>query len=160
PSVILENRRIYAKKGPFDPAAGRAPFGAAAVVRDGTDVTLVSYSGTLHETLAAADLWAAYGIQAEVIGLRPLVPLDVDTVRLSARKTGAVLVTHEDHGFISVSSELLAQLSCGFSREEAARIRVGRLTAPQQPSPVRGDEWSQWWRANAAQIASTAADLI
>jgi pyruvate/2-oxoglutarate/acetoin dehydrogenase E1 component len=160
PTIILENRRIYAKKGPVDPTGPRAPFGHAAVVRDGTDVTLVSYSGTLHEALAAADLLAAGGVEAEVIDLRTLVPLDVATVRRSALKTGAVLVAHEDHGFISVSSELLAQLSCGFSGEEAGRVRFGRVTAPQRPSPVRGDEWRQWWCANAEQIASSATDLI
>ncbi len=160
PSVILENRRIYGKRGRVDVDAPRIPFGSAVVRRQGSDITLVSYSATVYETLDAAELLAAEGIEAEVIDLRTLVPLDVGTVRDSAIKTGAVLIAQEDHGFASIASELLAQLACGLSVRDLAQVRMARLTAPQTPSPWNSSQWLEWFGASAAGIAKSASALL
>jgi acetoin:2,6-dichlorophenolindophenol oxidoreductase subunit beta len=71
------------------------PLGKADIKREGSDVTIVTYSGMVHRALKAADELSAQGISAEVVDLRTLVPLDVETVVASAKKTGALLIVHE-----------------------------------------------------------------
>ncbi len=114
------------------------PLGAAAVVRDGTDVTILSWSAATQLALSAADDLAAAGIDAQVVDLRSLVPLDVETIAAAVSSTGRAVVVHE------------APLTGGFGAELTATIQeecfyelqapIVRVTAPDTPYPLAGVE--------------------
>ncbi|MBU2581313.1 MAG: alpha-ketoacid dehydrogenase subunit beta [Alphaproteobacteria bacterium] len=87
------------------------PFGKAAVVRKGTDVTIVGVGMGVHHSLKAADKLAAQGVSAEVIDLRTLVPLDRDTVFNSVAKTGRLIVVDEDYKSYGVTGEIIATIA-------------------------------------------------
>ena len=97
PVLFIENLPTYRTPVPgVLPAADfRVPLGKAAVQREGTDVTVISYARLAGEARAAAEAVAATGISAEVIDLRTIAPWDRETVLASARKTGRVLIVHE-----------------------------------------------------------------
>ena len=124
PVIFLEPKRIY--NGPFDgdpekPAAGwgehhkgevppghyRVPIGSAEVVREGGDVTVITYGTMVHVAEAAV---TASGIGAEVIDLRSMVPLDIDTLAASVQKTGRCVVLHEATRTAGFGAELTAQI--------------------------------------------------
>lgn len=87
------------------------PFGKAAIVREGTDVTIVSVAMGVHNGLKAADKLAAQGISAEVVDLRTLVPLDRDTVFNSVKKTGRLIVVDEDYNSYGLTGEIIATIA-------------------------------------------------
>ncbi len=87
PVVFIENRQMYGMKGPKPPADYLLPLGKAKVVREGTDVTIVSVSRMVHEAVAAAEALAQRGVSAEVIDLRTVAPLDKETILASLSKT-------------------------------------------------------------------------
>ena len=87
PVVFIENRQLYGMKGPKPPADYLLPLGKAKVVRQGTDLTVVSVSRMVHEAVAAAESLAQRGISAEVIDLRTVAPLDKETILASLSKT-------------------------------------------------------------------------
>ncbi|HEY6562471.1 MAG TPA: alpha-ketoacid dehydrogenase subunit beta [Polyangiaceae bacterium] len=107
------------------------PIGKAAVRRDGTDVTLISYAKTVHTCQEAAEALSAEGVSAEVIDLRSLKPLDEATVLASVRKTGRAVVVHEAAAPCGVGAEIAALLAQkAFS---ALRAPIVRLTGPDAP---------------------------
>ena len=87
------------------------PFGKAAVVREGTDVTIVGVAMGVHNGLKAAEKLAAQGISAEVVDLRTLVPLDRDTVFNSVKKTGRLIVVDEDYNSYGLTGEIIATIA-------------------------------------------------
>ncbi len=108
------------------------PIGKAAVLRGGTDVTLVSYAKTVHKCLEAANALQEQGVSAEVIDLRSLKPLDEDTVLASVRKTGRAIVVHEASAMCGVGAEISAIVAeKAFS---ALKAPVVRLTGPDAPA--------------------------
>lgn len=125
PVIFFEPKRLYraVKEAlPSDPDF-MVPIGQAAVRREGTDVTLVSYGASMLETAQAAEEMARAGISAEVIDLRTLMPWDRDTVFESVRKTGRVVVIAEAPGMASLVSEVTASI---------AESLLDRLYAPPQ----------------------------
>jgi acetoin:2,6-dichlorophenolindophenol oxidoreductase subunit beta len=94
PVIFLEHKRLYSVKGP-EPEEEAVPLGEAAVVREGADLTLVSVMKGVIDGLAAADRLAADGVDAEVIDLRTLRPLDVETVLDSVAKTNRLVAVEE-----------------------------------------------------------------
>ena len=94
PVLFFEHKRLYGTKGP-DANGEALPLGRAAVVREGTDVTLVSAMKGVHDCLDAADRLAEQGVSAEVVDLRTIRPPDVETVARSVRKTNRVVVVEE-----------------------------------------------------------------
>ena len=136
PVVYLENKRITAKRGPVPAGDHVVPLGSAAVRRPGADLTIVTYSVmTLHAEKACARL-AEMGIDAELIELRSLVPLDLDTVLSSVVRTGRVVVAHEAWEFGGFGAELAAAITAeAFDRLRAAPVRVGAAHAPIPFSP-------------------------
>jgi pyruvate/2-oxoglutarate/acetoin dehydrogenase E1 component len=96
PVVFFEHKGLFASKGPPAPADHVVPLGEAAVVRDGTDVTVVALASTVPVALGAAEQLAADGISAEVVDLRCLVPLDVATVLESLGRTSRLVVVEEN----------------------------------------------------------------
>jgi pyruvate dehydrogenase E1 component beta subunit len=110
PVVFLEHKLLYPTRGPVPEEQYTIPFGRAEIKRAGTDVTIVATGLMVSKSLAAADLLAAEGIEAEVVDPRTLVPLDKATIIESVKKTGRLVVVHE------------AVKRCGFGAEVAGVI--------------------------------------
>jgi 2-oxoisovalerate dehydrogenase E1 component beta subunit len=122
PVIFLEPKRVYrASRAEVPEEAYTLPIGKAAIDREGTDVTVITYGAMLHEARQAADLLAENDISAEVIDLRSLVPLDEETILESVRKTGRVVIVHE------------AARTCGFGGELAAVIAEKALLHLEAP---------------------------
>jgi pyruvate/2-oxoglutarate/acetoin dehydrogenase E1 component len=113
--------------------AGPVDIDRAVVRRPGRDVTLVTYGGTLFKTLAAADALAAQGIDAEVIDLRTLRPLDMDAVLASVRKTRRIVVVDEGWRSGSLSAEILARIAESALYDLDAPVR--RVCSAEVPMP-------------------------
>lgn len=107
------------------------PIGKAAVVREGSDLTLATLSGTVLPAVAAADQLARDGISVEVVDLRSVVPLDVETVAQSVGKTGRLLVVDEDYLSFGLSAELVTRvMESGVRVESFARHAVPDVPIP------------------------------
>ena len=107
------------------------------MVREGSDVTVVTYSNMVNIALEVAAVLAEDGVAVEVIDLRSLVPLDVDTIAASARKTGVVLAAHESWTFGGFGAEILAQVREAIPDQAALRTyRLGARSAPIPFSPT------------------------
>jgi pyruvate dehydrogenase E1 component beta subunit len=111
PVIVFEHVLSYNLEGELDPAVTAVDLDRAAIRRAGSDVTLVTYGGSLTKTLAAAAELAALGVEAEVIDLRTLRPLDAPAVLDSVRKTHRVVVVDEGWRSGSVAGELLARIA-------------------------------------------------
>jgi pyruvate/2-oxoglutarate/acetoin dehydrogenase E1 component len=128
PVLFVENRRLYGMRG--EPAEDQLPLGKARVAREGADVTVVTWGQMLRECLAAAD---ECDVSLEVVDLRSLVPLDLDTVIASVRKTGHLLVVHEAVQDFGAGAEVAARIADELFDELLAPVR--RLGAPAVPMP-------------------------
>jgi pyruvate dehydrogenase E1 component beta subunit len=110
PVIFLEHKRLYALKGRVPAGEYVIPLGKAGVARCGRDVTIAAWSHMVHRSLEAAERLAAEGIEAEVIDLRSLVPLDLDLLVESARRTNRVLVVQEAVRRGGVASDIASLL--------------------------------------------------
>jgi 2-oxoisovalerate dehydrogenase E1 component beta subunit len=112
PVIFFEPKRIYRQYKEEVPDDGEAlPLDVCYVLRDGKDVTLVSWGATIKETLEAADALAAEGISAEVIDVATIKPLDFDTIHESVTKTGRCVIVHEAPKNVGVGAEIAARLA-------------------------------------------------
>jgi len=111
PVVVFEHVLLYNVEGELDPAIRAVDIDRAAIRRAGGDVTLVTYGGSLPKTLAAAETLAAGGVDAEVVDLRTLRPLDQETVLGSVRKTRRVVVVDEGWRSGSLAGEVIARIA-------------------------------------------------
>ena len=130
PVLFFEHKRLYAVEGDVDGAP--VPLGKANVVREGRDVTLVSAMRGVHECLAAAETLAGQGIDAEVVDLRTLRPLDADTILASLAKTNRVIVVEEGPLTGGWAGELLALVT---ERGLSDLDDAWRITTPDSPIP-------------------------
>ncbi|GAA4713115.1 alpha-ketoacid dehydrogenase subunit beta [Pedococcus ginsenosidimutans] len=137
PVLFYEPKRRYWDKGEVDESAAPRPLLAAKVVREGSDATLVAYGPMVKTCLQAAEAAAAEGKDLEVIDLRTLSPLDLDTVVASVEKTGRTIVVHEASTFLGMGAEIAAALQqrC-FYHLEAPVLRVGGYNLPYPPSKL------------------------
>jgi pyruvate dehydrogenase E1 component beta subunit len=110
PVFVFEHAALYPMEGEVDETAGPGEIGRALVRRDGRDLTIVTFGGSLPKALAAADLLAAAGIAAEVIDLRSLRPLDTGTVLASVARTHRALVVDEGWRTGSFAAEVSARI--------------------------------------------------
>ena len=135
PVVFLSDMTLLHQPGDVDEASDALiPIGQAKVLREGRDVTLVSYAKTLHTCMAAAQVLEAQGVLAEVIDLRSLKPLDMDTVLQSVHRTGRLVVVHEAGPLCGVGAEVAAQVvERAFG---ALKAPVKRVTSPDVPTPA------------------------
>jgi len=111
PVVFIENRLLYGMKGPQPPDDYLVPIGTSAVVRAGSDVTVVSISRMVHDAIAAAERVADHGISVEVIDLRTVAPLDVAPILDSVHKTGRLLIAHEAVVPFGIGAEIAATVA-------------------------------------------------
>jgi pyruvate dehydrogenase E1 component beta subunit len=133
PVFLFEHATLYPMEGELDRSQGRADLTRAAVRREGSDVTLVTYGGSLGKALEAADQLAAEGIEAEVIDLRLLRPLDIGTVLTSLTKTHRVVVIDEAWRTGSFAAEVSAQImERGFDLLDGP---VARVCSAEVPMP-------------------------
>ncbi len=112
PVLFLEPKRIYRIVKQNVPDDGQAlPLDRCFVLRAGTDVTLISWGASMHETLQAADALAAEGISAEVVDVVTIKPLDMETILNSVEKTGRCVIIHEAARTCGVGAEIAAQIA-------------------------------------------------
>ena len=156
PIVFIENRLLYGMKGPRPGADHIVPIGKAAVVRSGTDITLVSVSRMVHEAVAAAEAVAEEGISVEVIDLRTVAPLDMTTILESVHRTSRLAIAHEAVMPFGIGAEIAATVAReGFWDLDAPIERIGALASPAPYAP--GLE--QAWLPNRDDIAATLRRL-
>ena len=142
PVVFIEHRLLYGRKGPQPAADFAVPLGRARVVREGRDVTVVAWSRMLHEVLEVAEVLAGEGIDAEVIDLRTISPLDRDTVIASVAKTTRLVVAHEAVTDFGVGAELAASVAHdAFWHLDAPLRRVGAGFTPAPYAPALERVW-------------------
>lgn len=133
PVLFLMHKALTGVRGEVGGPADYIPFGLARIVREGGDATLIGYGATVRTCVAAAEQLAAEGVSAEVIDLRTLYPLDLETVTASLRKTGRAVMVDESPGYGGVSAEIAASLSeAAFDYLDGPVMRVH---APHSPVP-------------------------
>jgi acetoin:2,6-dichlorophenolindophenol oxidoreductase subunit beta len=151
PVIFCEHKNLYAHETDVPQESYTLPFGEANVVRDGKDATIVTYGMMVHRAVDAADTLAKDGIECEVIDLRTLSPIDMDTVLESVENTGRLVCVDEAHPRCSIASDVSAKVA----QEAFGALKAGiqMVTAPHTPvpfSPVLEDLYIP----TAAQIAS------
>jgi pyruvate dehydrogenase E1 component beta subunit len=150
PIIFLENELLYGSHGPVPKVADwLVPIGKAHIVREGRHATIVSFARGMVYAIEAADVLAKEGIEAEVIDLRTLRPLDLETVLSSVKKTNRLVTVEESWPVCSVGSEICAQ---------AAMQAFDFLDAP--PVKVSGADVPMPYAANLEKLALPSVERI
>ena len=136
PVFVFEHAYLYPMEGEVDETAGPGELGRAAVRREGRDLSVITYGGSLPKALAAADLLAAESIEAEVVDLRSLRPLDTETILTSVAKTHRVLVVDEGWRTGSLAAEVSARIMEGGFYDLDGPVQ--RLCSAEVPMPYAG----------------------
>ncbi|MBF6590717.1 MAG: alpha-ketoacid dehydrogenase subunit beta [Ktedonobacterales bacterium] len=135
PVIFLEPKARYWMREELDLPLSALPLDRARVARAGTDATILAYGPTVHVALAAAETAAGEGTSLEVIDLRSLSPLDMETINASVRKTKRAVVVHEAPVFMGLGAEIAARLMHDLFDVLAAPVeRVGNATVPYPPA--------------------------
>jgi pyruvate/2-oxoglutarate/acetoin dehydrogenase E1 component len=155
PVIFLEHKRLYAVKGP-PPAHETVPLGKAAVVREGSDVTIVSVLRGVRDSLEAAEALADDGIDAEVVDLRSLRPLDHETVLESVAKTNRLVLVEEGTRVGGWAANLLGIVTAEALEEldDAWIISSGDIPAPYSPT------LEDAWLPGALEIAAAVRERL
>jgi pyruvate/2-oxoglutarate/acetoin dehydrogenase E1 component len=131
PVVFLEHKMLYNTKGPVPAGDHTVPLGVADRKRDGRHVTVVGLHTMVLKALQAADRLAAEGIELEVVDPRTLVPLDVQTIIESVRKTGRLIVAHEAYERCGIGAEIVMQvITAAFDALDAPPVRLCGANVP------------------------------
>jgi 2-oxoisovalerate dehydrogenase E1 component len=134
PTVFMEPKALYNDPlaETFVPEGFEVPFGKARFRRDGSDLSIITYGNTTHMCLQAAEkIFSESGKQLEVIDIRSLIPLDKEAILTSVKKTGRVLVVHEDKVFAGFGGEIAAMITQeAFEYLDAPVMRVGSVFTP------------------------------
>src|SRR5947209_3093370 len=131
PVIFIEHEVLYADKGEVPDGDYLVPIGRAEIKRPGTDVTLITYSRSLKPTFAAAERLAGEGIDAEVIDLRTIRPLDLDTLLESVAKTHRAVIVEEDWPYCGLGAGISDRITRrAFDELDAPIHRVTTLDAP------------------------------
>jgi pyruvate/2-oxoglutarate/acetoin dehydrogenase E1 component len=157
PVIFCEHKNLYAHETDVPQESYSIPFAEANVVRDGKDATIVTYGMMVHRAMDAANELAKNGIECEVIDLRTLSPIDMDTVLESVENTGRLICVDEAHPRCSIASDVSAKVAQEAFKSLKAGIQM--VTAPHTPvpfSPVLEDLYIP----TAAQIASAVKRTV
>ena len=143
PVIFLEHKKTYRLiKGDVPDERYNIEFGKAEVRREGTDLTVVSYGLLHHYAVEAAERLSGEGIEAEIIDLRSIYPLDIETVLKSISKTSKVMIVYEDNKFLGVGAEVAAQISENALFElDAPVVRIGGPHVPAMPYAPTLEHW-------------------
>ena len=141
PTLFLENKYLYRRLRAAGPVTlDPIPLGVASVVREGTDVSLITYSAGVSQGLEIAAELDKEGVSVEVVDLRTLVPLDVETVVASVRKTSRAVVLHEAAKRMGYGAEIAATIGEeAFWHLDQPVVRIGALNTPTPTSPTLED---------------------
>jgi acetoin:2,6-dichlorophenolindophenol oxidoreductase subunit beta len=157
PVLFLMHKALSGLRGTVGGPADLIPLGQANISRRGDNVTIVTYGVNVAKCLEAAERLAADGIEAEVIDLRTLYPLDRETVVESVRKTGRAMMVDESAAYGGVSAEIVASIQeAAFDYLDAAVVRI---TAPHAPVP-NGPSLLSAILPNSAVIEAAARKLV
>ena len=157
PVIYLESKPLYRSQQGYVPAGEYVvPIGVANLVRAGGDLSVITYGAMLREALQAAARLAADGIEADVLDLRTLKPLDTAAILATARKTGKVLIVHAANRLAGLGGEIAALIAEeAFEWLDAPVRRLGGLDTPIPFSPPLEDAY----RPNAEKIERAAREL-
>ena len=157
PVVYMEHKNLWPLEGEVPDGEHLVEIGRARVARAGSDISIVSWSATVHACLAAADTLAASGVEAEVIDLRSLWPWDKAAVLASVERTGRRLVAHEAVRVGGFGAEIAAEIGEALWRELKAPVR--RLGGPRSPVPY-AESLENLFRITPEQVASVALEMV
>lgn len=158
PVLFLEPRRLYhLASGPVPGGPYRVPLGRAALRRAGDDLTIITYGTMAHFAAQAADLLAERGVGAEVLDLRTLRPLDWVSVETAVRRSGKVLIVHEDNEFGGFGAEVAAEI--GERAFEWLDAPVQRYATPDVPAFPFAPSLAAQVMPSVEGIVARAADL-
>jgi pyruvate/2-oxoglutarate/acetoin dehydrogenase E1 component len=159
PVVFIENKTLYFRKEEVSDVAAPVRIGEAAALRAGGDVTIVALSRLVHDALAAAERLAEDGVEAEVIDPRTLVPLDLDSIAESVKRTGRLVVAHEAVAHGGFGAEIAAQVQHAvFDFLDAPVERVGAPFAPIPFSAPLEDAYVPGADEIVAAVRATLSD--
>ncbi len=157
PCVFVESTALFMKRGLVPTEMYTIPLGKAAVKRAGSDVTIISYGRLMADALKAAEELAGHGVEAEVIDLRSLAPLDMDTILTSVAKTKRAVVVHEAVRTCGAGAEIATRIHEELHSELAGPVR--RITAPDSSVPAAPGLVAVFY-PNAKGIVSTVTDMM
>ncbi|HME82915.1 MAG TPA: alpha-ketoacid dehydrogenase subunit beta [Candidatus Eremiobacteraceae bacterium] len=158
PVMVLEHKKTYRLiKGEVPDGDYTVPIGKAAIAREGKDLSVITYGLMRHFAVEAAEKLAAEGIDAEVVDLRSIRPMDRETVLASVTKTRRALIVHEDNKFGGVGAEVAAIIAEEALFELDAPVR--RLCGPDVPAMGYAKEYEEAFMPSAERIAAAMRDL-
>jgi pyruvate/2-oxoglutarate/acetoin dehydrogenase E1 component/TPP-dependent pyruvate/acetoin dehydrogenase alpha subunit len=141
PVMFIEHKMLYKEKGPVPEEDYIIPFGVADIKREGKDITLVTYSRMVHRSLEASDLLARESIDVEVIDLRTLNPLDINTIVNSVKKTGRLVCVSEAYENTGFINEVMMQVNeMAFDYLDAPMVRVASRNVPVPRAEILEDQ--------------------
>ncbi|MBI1267079.1 MAG: pyruvate dehydrogenase complex E1 component subunit beta [Cryomorphaceae bacterium] len=157
PVLIMESEKMYGDKGLVPEGEFLIPIGVADVKREGTDVTIVSFGKIMKTALAAAEALAQEGISAEVIDLRTIRPLDIDTIVKSVKKTNRLIILEESFPVCSISTEIAYRVQANaFDYLDAPIRRLTQTDTPFAFAPTLIDAALP----NLGDVVRTAKELL
>ncbi|NUL81319.1 MAG: alpha-ketoacid dehydrogenase subunit beta [Armatimonadetes bacterium] len=131
PIVFMEHPHLYGVKGPVPEGEHLVPFGVADIKREGSDATIITYSRGVHLALEAAETLSKEGIEIEIVDLRTINPIDMETAINSVAKTHRAVVVHDDWKFAGFGGEIIAQIQeQAFDELDAPILRVAGADVP------------------------------
>jgi len=156
PVLFLEHKALFQTKGEVPEEEYLIPLGQAKVVREGKDVTVIAYQTLLYQSLEAAIDLEKEGISIEIIDPRTIIPLDLDTIMKSVKKTGRVVIAHEAPKRGGAGSEISAAIvEAGFADLKAPIKRIGALNIPLPFGPPEN-----YCLPNKEQIVQAVKELL
>ena len=158
PVIFLEHKRTYRLvKGEVPDAEYTLPIGKADLKREGSDVTIITYGLMLHQCLEAAETVEMEDIDVEVLDLRTVRPLDIDAILETTKKTGKVLIVHEDNKALGVGAEVSAIIS--ENAFEYLDGPVSRLAGPEIPAMPFAPPLEEMYMIDSEKIANSVRQL-
>ena len=153
PVIFCEHKNLYEHESDVPEESYAIPFGEANVVREGGDVSIVTYGQTVHRAVEAAESLASDGVECEIVDLRTLSPIDTDTVIESVENTGRLVCVDEANPRCSIASDVSAMVS----QEAFGSLKAGiqMVTAPHTPVPF-SPSLEDLYIPSAEQIANAA----
>lgn len=133
PVIFLEHKNLYGSETDVPEESYAIPFGEANISREGKDVTIVTYGLMVHRSLEAAETLKKEGIDVEIVDLRTLSPIDMDTVLESVEETGRLVCVDEANPRCSIAADVSAQVAKDAFK--SLKAPIGMVTAPHSPVP-------------------------